>query len=236
MLELHSKPASRFDQTAPLRRKRLKAHGHTNYSPVANSNSPATDPSINNGVRELRFSRATKRVFDIVAAVVWLFIFSPTFLLVSITIKLMSPGSVFRSQIRRGFKNKHVSVLEFQIAKNPEGIISRMLRSTGTDRLPQLLNVLRGEMSIVGPDPFMIIPAKVCEQQISSILKSVKPGITGWARVNGYWGDSNLETMQHRLDFDQFYMERWSLLFDIKIIFMTTFSRLAYPQTDGDQT
>jgi lipopolysaccharide/colanic/teichoic acid biosynthesis glycosyltransferase len=81
-----------------------------------------------------------------------------------------------------------------------------------------------------------IIPAKDFERQISSILQRVKPGMTGWARVNGYWGDSNLETMQHRLDLDQFYMERWSLLFNIKIISMTMFSEFAYPRTAGDPT
>jgi lipopolysaccharide/colanic/teichoic acid biosynthesis glycosyltransferase len=238
MLEAHSKPASHFERLTKeaLRRKRPKAHGHRSYSPADDSNSPATNLEVNNAAGILRLSRVAKRGFDIIAAVTGLFIFSPTFLLAAITIKLISAGSVLRTKIRRGFKSEHFSVIEFQIANNNEEIISRMLRSTGTDRLPQLINVLRGEMSIVGPDPFMVISPRDFEQQISSILQTVKPGMTGWARVNGSWGDSNLHATQQRLDLDQFYMERWSLLFDIKIIFMTVLSALAYPQTPSDPT
>jgi lipopolysaccharide/colanic/teichoic acid biosynthesis glycosyltransferase len=235
MLEAHSKPPSHFERRTnePPHRERLSAQGHASYGPAANSNSPATDLGLNNAARVPPLGRVAKRGFDIVVAVAGLLILSPTFLLISIAIKLISPGSIFRPEVRRGFNNEHISVFNFRIAtkaENHEGLFGRILLSTGIGRFPQLINVLRGEMSIVGPDPLMLIPIKDFERQILPILRKMKPGITGWARVNGYWDESNNpERMQHRLELDQFYVERWSLLFDMQIILMTMFSRLASP-------
>jgi lipopolysaccharide/colanic/teichoic acid biosynthesis glycosyltransferase len=240
MLGVHSKSASHLERPTKknLRHTWSRAQGDTIFGLAIGSHGSAAHPEVN-AVRTPCLSRMAKRGFDIIAAAVALVIFSPTFLLISIGIKLTSPGAILASEVLYGFENRHFSILKFRImtkAANYKGILSRVLRITGTDRLPQLINVLRGEMSIVGPDPSTIVPAKDFEQQISSILQRVKPGMLGWARVNGNWGDGNPETMRRRLFLDQFYAERWSLLFDMKIIFMTMFfSRLAYPHTEKIQ-
>jgi lipopolysaccharide/colanic/teichoic acid biosynthesis glycosyltransferase len=103
------------------------------------------------------------------------------------------------------------------------------LRRTGIDGLPQLINVLRGEMSIVGPSPYIAALNDIFAEQISLIRQRhrVKPGITGWAQVNGCCGESN-NVMRRRIEFDRYYVDNWSLLFDIKVILMTLFSKNAY--------
>ena len=110
-------------------------------------------------------------------------------------------------------------------------IIGQILRRTSIDELPQLLNVLIGEMSIVGPRPHATTHNKMFEDQILPFARrhNVKPGITGWAQVNGYRGPANtIDKMQMRLEYDLYYIDNWSFLFDLKIILMTLFSKKAY--------
>jgi lipopolysaccharide/colanic/teichoic acid biosynthesis glycosyltransferase len=109
--------------------------------------------------------------------------------------------------------------------------VGRSLRATSIDELPQLLNVLLGEMSIVGPRPHPIALNSAFEARISPFSRRhiVKPGMTGWAQVHGYRGETDtLDKMQRRVDYDLWYVDNWSFLLDLKIILMTLFSRKAY--------
>jgi lipopolysaccharide/colanic/teichoic acid biosynthesis glycosyltransferase len=110
-------------------------------------------------------------------------------------------------------------------------IMGRMLRRTNIDELPQLFNVLYGDMSIVGPRPHATIHNEVFEGRILPFARrhNVKPGITGWAQVNGCRGPADtLEMMQRRVDYDLYYIDNWSFFLDLKIMLMTLFSRKAY--------
>ena len=109
--------------------------------------------------------------------------------------------------------------------------IGRILRRTNIDELPQLINVLRGEMSLVGPRPHATAHNDLFHEIIAPFSRrhNVKPGITGWAQVNGYRGETDvLEKMQRRIEHDLYYIDNWSFLFDLKIILMTLFSKRAY--------
>jgi lipopolysaccharide/colanic/teichoic acid biosynthesis glycosyltransferase len=183
------------------------------------------------------FNRVAKRAFDIVAATVGLMLFSPIFLVVSIAIKVESRGPVFRRQMLHGYNNENIPLLKFRttvvsLTEKSTSIVTRVggvLRRTGIDGLPQLINVLRGEMSIVGPAPNAAAPNLISAEQILLMQqrRRVKPGITGWAQVNGCWGESS-KTMRQRFEFDRYYIENWSILFDIKVILVTLFSKNAY--------
>jgi lipopolysaccharide/colanic/teichoic acid biosynthesis glycosyltransferase len=197
------------------------------------SSAKTIDPAIvtNDWAPVFQFSRAAKRAFDIVAATIVLILLSPTFLLVAIAIRIDSRGPVFQSQTLHGYSNEDIPVLKFRTTMVLETgqsssfvtVVGGALRRTGIDGLPQLINVLRGEMSIVGPSPYVAVP--FLAEQISVV--GAKPGITGWAQVNGCCGDSDTIVRQ-RIEFDQYYIENWSFLFDMKIILMTLFSKDAY--------
>jgi lipopolysaccharide/colanic/teichoic acid biosynthesis glycosyltransferase len=199
----------------------------------------AIDPAIvtNDWAPVFLFDRAAKRAFDIVTATVGLILFSPMFLLVSIAIKIDSRGPVFRRQMRHGYNNENIPLLKFRttvvsLTEKSTSIVTRVggvLRRTGIDGLPQLINVLRGEMSIVGPSPYVAALNNIFAEQISLIQQRHRlvPGITGWAQVNGCCGESN-NVMRRRIEFDRYYIDNWSLLFDIKVILMTLFSKNAY--------
>jgi len=190
--------------------------------------------------------RLLKRGFDIVAAVVGLLLLSPLLLIVSIAIKLDSRGPVLFRQTRHGYNNDPIRVIKFrsmttmedgegfrQATKNDPRVtrVGRVMRRTNIDELPQLINVLLGEMSIVGPRPHPVAMNKTFQKQISPLSRrhNVKPGITGWAQVNGFRGETDtLEKMQRRFECDLYYIDNWSLLLDVKIILMTLFSKRAY--------
>jgi lipopolysaccharide/colanic/teichoic acid biosynthesis glycosyltransferase len=196
----------------------------------------AIDPAIvtNDWAPVFLFNRAAKRAFDVVAATVGLILLSPTFLLVSIAIKIDSRGPVFHPQTLHGYNNENIPLLKFRTTMVSEtekstSCVTRVgvvLRRTGIDGLPQLINVLRGEMSIVGPAPYVTALNNIFAEQISLIQQRhrVKPGITGWAQVNGCCGES----MRQRFEFDRYYIENCSFLFDIKVILMTLLSKNAY--------
>jgi Undecaprenyl-phosphate glucose phosphotransferase len=190
--------------------------------------------------------RIIKRGFDIAVAVSGLVLFSPLLAVVSIAIKLDSRGPVLFRQTRHGFNNEPIRVIKFrsmtvmedgdafkQAVRGDRRItrVGRVLRRTNIDELPQLLNVLLGDMSIVGPRPHATAHNKMFEQFISPFSRrhSVKPGITGWAQVNGHRGETDtVDKMRHRVKCDLYYIDNWSLLFDLKIVVMTLFSKSSY--------
>jgi len=192
------------------------------------------------------FNRAIKRAFDIAAAIAGLIMVSPLFVIVAIAIKLDSPGPVFFRQTRHGYNNEPIRVLKFRsmsvmeegdnfrpVTRHDPRVtrLGRFLRHTNIDELPQLFNVLGGDMSMVGPRPHPTAQNETFVELISSFYRrhNVKPGITGWAQVNGYRGNTDtLEKMQRRLEHDLHYIDNWSLILDLKIIVMTLFSRKVY--------
>jgi lipopolysaccharide/colanic/teichoic acid biosynthesis glycosyltransferase len=149
-------------------------------------------------------------------------------------------------QTRHGFNNEPIRVLKFRsmtvmedgdnfrpvIRHDPRVTrLGRFMRHTNIDELPQLFNVLVGDMSLVGPRPHATSQNEVFAELISSFSRrhNVKPGITGWAQVNGYRGETDtLEKMLRRVEHDLYYIDNWSLLLDLKIIVMTLFSRKVY--------
>src|SRR5665647_1265819 len=190
---------------------------------------------------------AIKRTFDIIVATMALIALSPLLLVTALAIKLDSSGNIVYRQLRHGYNNKIIRVFKFRSMTVTEDgndaftpttendgrvtVVGRILRRTNIDELPQLLNVLYGEMSIVGPRPHATKHNKIFEEQILPFARrhNVKPGITGWAQVNGYRGPADtLEIMQRRIDHDLYYIDNWSFFFDLKIILMTLFSKKAY--------
>jgi Undecaprenyl-phosphate glucose phosphotransferase len=187
-----------------------------------------------------------KRVFDVVVAAAGLVVLSPWLLLVAIAIKLDSRGPVLFRQTRHGYNNETIKVFKFrtmtqledrhdfvQAMQNGARVtrVGAFLRRTNVDELPQFINVLRGEMSMVGPRPHATAHNKMFEGKISVFSRRhvVKSGITGWAQVNGYRGYAEtLEQMQRRVEHDLYYIDNWSFWFDLRIMVMTVFSKSAY--------
>jgi lipopolysaccharide/colanic/teichoic acid biosynthesis glycosyltransferase len=210
---------------------------------ISNSCADGAEPSI-------LFGRGIKRAFDIVVASIGLILFSPIFLLSSLAIKIESRGPAFDRQQRHSYYNNgSVGVFRFRCAKiqNCNGAVratrkrvcatrtGSILRSSGIDGLPQLINVLRGEMSIVGPRAFTAFPGAIFEEKILRTWRgrNFKPGLTGLAQVHGYWDDSNsFGVMLRRVEYDLYYIKNWSFLFDMKIILMTLCSKKHYALTE----
>ncbi|PXA96891.1 hypothetical protein DMC47_16385 [Nostoc sp. 3335mG] len=186
--------------------------------------------------------RFFKRSFDIVAAGTGLVLLSPILLAVAMAVRLTSPGPALFRQERRGFNGGNFHIYKFrsmrvmesghamrQAQKNDPRItaIGHLIRRTSVDELPQLINVLRGEMSLVGPRPHAIshddeLSGKF---ELYAQRQRLKPGITGWAQVNGYRGDtSTQDKIEGRTLHDLYYAENWSLLLDIWIVLLTVFS------------
>jgi Undecaprenyl-phosphate glucose phosphotransferase len=192
------------------------------------------------------FELCLKRVFDFTLALIGLIMLSPLFLILAVAIKLDAPGPVFFRNTRHGFNNEKIRVLKFRSMTTIEDgsqftqatrddprvtSIGRIIRRTNIDELPQLINVLRGEMSLVGPRPHATAHNALFSDIIAPFSRrhNVKPGITGWAQVNGYRGATDaIEKMQRRIEYDLYYIDNWSFLFDLKIILMTLFSKRAY--------
>lgn len=165
----------------------------------------------------------------------------PLMLVVAALIRIDSPGPVIFRQKRYGFNNEEIIVYKFRTMRPADGVhaafrqaqrndprvtrIGRLLRRSSLDELPQLWNVLQGTMSLVGPRPHVaelnMTFAKTIENY--EARHKVKPGITGWAQVNGLRGETTLESMQSRVAFDVWYIENWSLWLDIRILFQTVF-------------
>jgi putative colanic acid biosynthesis UDP-glucose lipid carrier transferase len=180
-----------------------------------------------------------KKLEDLILGSIILVLISPLMLLIAIAIKLSSPGPILFKQRRHGLNGEVITVYKFrtmttlddgdvviQATKNDARItpIGKMLRRTSLDELPQFFNVLQGSMSIVGPRPHALAHNEHYRTLIDSYMQrhKVRPGITGWAQVNGFRGETDtLEKMQARVDFDLYYINHWSLGFDFKIIMLT---------------
>jgi len=191
-------------------------------------------------------SRIGKRIFDFVFSLaVILLIFSWLFPILAILIKASSKGPVFFVQKRTGYNNNAFNCLKFrsmqvnanantqQATANDNRItwIGRFIRKTNIDEFPQFFNVLWGQMSVVGPRPHMLKHTEEYSGLIEYYLTRhyIKPGITGWAQVNGYRGETDeVWKMQKRVDFDKEYIENWTFGWDIKILFMTVFEKKSY--------
>jgi putative colanic acid biosynthesis UDP-glucose lipid carrier transferase len=189
-------------------------------------------------------NRFKKRMFDLViSSCVLFFVLSWLIPLIAILIKLESKGPVFFRQMRTGKDKKIFMCLKFrsmcvnksanlqQATLNDERItrVGRFLRKTSLDEFPQFLNVLSGQMSIVGPRPHMLKHTDEYARMIGSYMvrQFLKPGITGWAQVNGYRGETKtLLQMQKRVEYDLWYMENWSNYLDLKIVFLTAYNMI----------
>jgi len=209
--------------------------GFLNNLPVITTRNEPLEKTIN---------RVIKRLFDIGFSIIVIAFFFPIiFPLLAILVKLSSKGPVFFKQLRSGKDNTHFYCYKFrtmkvnnesdktQAVKNDSRItkIGKTMRKTNLDELPQFFNVLKGEMSVVGPRPHMVYHTEQYSKIINKYMVRhfVKPGITGWAQVNGYRGNTeNNILMEKRIEHDMWYLENWSLSLDIKIILMTTINAL----------
>ena len=183
-----------------------------------------------------------KRGFDIAAAGIGLILLSPLLLVMGLVIRMTSEGPALYRQERRGFNGRNFYILKFrsmrvmedgramrqaQVGDDRITPIGRFIRRTSIDELPQLINVLRGEMSLVGPRPHAISHDVELSSKFALYAQRqrIKPGITGWAQVNGYRGDtSTQDKIEGRTLHDLYYAENWSLLLDVWIVILTVFS------------
>ena len=187
------------------------------------------------------FYQFIKRFVDIVAAILGIVISSPIMLIAAIAIKLTSKGPLIFKQERVGLHNKPFDVYKFRTMYIKEDLdeelhdinwttrddprvtkVGRILRKTSIDELPQFFNILMGEMSLVGPRPEQTSFVEQYKEEIPRymIKHQVRPGLTGWAQVNGLRGDTSIE---ERIKYDLYYIENWTMGFDIKIMFLTIF-------------
>jgi putative colanic acid biosynthesis UDP-glucose lipid carrier transferase len=182
-----------------------------------------------------------KRIEDVIIGSLLLLMLMPIMFAIAIAVKLSSPGPVLFRQMRHGLKGKPFKVWKFRtmtVCENEGNIrqatrndlrvtkVGAFLRKTSLDELPQFFNVLQGHMSIVGPRPHALSHNEEYSNLIPGYMMRhlVKPGITGWAQVNGWRGETDtLYKMQKRVECDMEYIRSWSLWFDIRIIFATAF-------------
>ncbi len=225
-----------------------KSGVHTKFIPDYNSvipSKPYTEdlnglPVIN--IRHVPLTNTlnsmAKRVVDIVGSLFALVLFSPVFLVVAILVKCTSPGPIIFKQERVGLHNEPFQMYKFRtmevqkpskekskwtIKDDPRVTrVGRVLRRTSIDELPQFFNVLKGDMSMVGPRPERPFFVEKFKEEIPRymIKHQVRPGITGWAQINGYRGDTSI---RRRIDCDLYYIENWTMGLDFKILFLTIF-------------
>jgi len=186
------------------------------------------------------YNRALKWVEDRVLATLILLLISPLMALIAIGVKFSSAGPVLYRQYRHGWDGHKIEVWKFrtmwmhdedpgQVTQARRGDdrvtpFGAFLRRTSLDELPQFINVLQGRMSIVGPRPHAIEHNEMYSPLVDhySLRNKVKPGITGWAQINGWRGEtSTLDKMQKRVEHDLYYIDNWSLTFDLRIIILT---------------
>ena len=225
-----------------------KSGVHTKFIPDYNNiipTKPYTEDILGLPVINIRhvplsnaFPAALKRAFDIVGSLACIVIGSPIMLIFALIIKLTSPGPLIFKQERVGLHNRPFMMYKFRsmvvqeeskekkawtVRDDPRVTpVGRFMRKTSIDELPQLFNVLKGEMSLVGPRPERPFFVEKFQEEIPRYMvkHQVRPGMTGWAQVNGYRGDTSI---RKRIDCDLYYIENWSLGLDIKILFLTVF-------------
>ena len=223
-----------------------KSGVHTKFVPDYNSlipSKPYTEDMLGLPVINIRYvplnnmgNMFVKRVVDIIGSFFGIIITSPIMLLSAVLVKCSSPGPVIFKQERVGLHNKPFYMYKFRsmemqseksekkawTTKNDPRVtkIGRILRGTSLDELPQLFNILKGDMSLVGPRPERPHFVDKFKEEIPRYMvkHQVRPGLTGWAQVNGYRGDTSI---RKRIEYDLYYIENWTLGMDIKIILMT---------------
>jgi len=184
------------------------------------------------------FNMICKRAMDIVGAIVAIIIFSPVMLVTAVLVKTTSKGPLIYKQERVGLHNQTFQMYKFrsmevQSAKSEKRAwtvrddprvtkVGKVIRKTSIDELPQLFNILKGDMSLVGPRPERPFFVEKFREEIPRYMvkHQVRPGLTGWAQVNGYRGDTSIKK---RIEYDLYYIENWTMGLDIKILFLTFF-------------
>lgn len=225
-----------------------KSGVHTKFIPDYNqiiSTKPYTEDILGLPVINIRhvpltntFYAAMKRVMDIAGAICAIILFSPIMMFSVIMIKLTSPGPLIFKQERVGLHNHTFMMYKFRsmdvqppekektkwtVKDDPRVTnFGKFMRKTSIDELPQLFNVLKGEMSLVGPRPERPFFVEKFKEEIPRymIKHQVRPGLTGWAQVNGYRGNTSI---RKRIEYDLYYIENWTLGLDVKILFLTIF-------------
>lgn len=223
-----------------------KSGVHTKFVPDYNSlipSSPYTEDLMGLPVINIRYvplsntgNMFLKRAMDIVGSLFGIIITSPLLLLIALAVKLTSQGPIIFKQERVGLHNAPFYMYKFRsmeqqteadekkawTVKNDPRVtgIGKFLRKTSLDELPQLFNILKGDMSLVGPRPERPLFVDKFKEEIPRymIKHQVRPGLTGWAQVNGYRGDTSI---RKRIEYDLYYIENWTLGFDIKIVLLT---------------
>lgn len=226
-----------------------KSGVHTKFVPDYNSlipSRPYTEDLMGLPVINIRYvpltymgNKLLKRAMDIAGSVFGIIVTSPIMLLAAVLVKVTSPGPVIFRQERVGLHNRPFYMYKFRsmeqqkpkdekkawtVRDDPRVTkIGKLLRRTSLDELPQLFNILRGDMSLVGPRPERPLFVEKFKEEIPRYMvkHQVRPGLTGWAQVNGLRGDTSI---RKRIDYDIYYIENWTPGFDIKIIFMTFFT------------
>ncbi|MBQ6513447.1 MAG: undecaprenyl-phosphate glucose phosphotransferase [Clostridia bacterium] len=212
------------------------------YNDIIPAN-PVIEPVGNSKLIDMRANRlenmgwgAIKRIFDFVMSALGLIVLSPLMLLIALGVKLSGPGPILFKQTRVGYQRKEFKMLKFRSMKtnadenttwtknedDRRTAFGKLIRKTSMDELPQLINVLKGDMSLVGPRPELPYFVQQFKESIPfyMVKHQVKPGITGWAQVNGYRGDTSITK---RIELDLWYIDNWSIWLDIRILFRTIF-------------
>ena len=225
-----------------------KSGVHTKFIPDYNNiipTKPYTEDLLGLPVINIRyvpltntFNATVKRLMDVVGAIVAIILFSPVMLIAAILVKVTSPGPLIYKQVRVGLHNKSFEMYKFRsmevqpeqeeqkawTVKNDPRVttVGKFMRRTSIDELPQLFNVLRGDMSLVGPRPERPFFGEKFREEIPRYMvkHQVRPGLTGWAQIHGYRGDTSI---RKRIEHDLYYIENWTVGLDIKILFLTFF-------------
>ena len=225
-----------------------KSGVHTKFIPDYNSmfpSRPYTEDLMGLPVVNIRYvplsntlNWIAKRVVDIVVALIGLVVSSPVMLIAAIAVRCTSRGPIIFRQERIGLHNRPFKMYKFRTMKvqkpssekkewttkdDPRVTkVGKFLRKTSIDELPQLFNILKGDMSVVGPRPERPQFVDKFKEEIPRYMvkHQVRPGLTGWAQINGYRGDTSIK---RRIEYDIFYIENWTMSFDIKIMFLTIF-------------
>lgn len=225
-----------------------KSGVHTQFVPDYNNiipSRPYTEDLMGLPVINIRyvplsntFNALLKRVFDIVCSGIGIIVLSPLLLIIACAVKFTSKGPLIFKQERVGLRNEPFMMYKFRsmrvqdekeekkawtVKDDPRVTkVGKFLRKTSLDELPQLFNIFKGEMSIVGPRPERPYFVEKFKEEIPRYMvkHQVRPGLTGWAQVNGYRGDTSINK---RIEYDLYYIENWTFGFDIKIMFMTIF-------------